>query len=78
MDGEANVDSSDGFDPVEFAEFLEADDSSTPADPAFKERLRQRLWGLVRDNATPTASPLSRIGERPRRSFPDPNTKRPR
>lgn len=39
------------FDPVEFAEFLEADDSPLPIDPAFRERLREQLWGLVRDRA---------------------------
>ena len=63
-----NLDSSDGFDPAEFAEFLEADDSPMPADPAFKERLRQRLWGMVRDNANASAPPPpSRIGDRARR-----------
>jgi hypothetical protein len=36
------------FDPVEFAEFLEADDGPLPVDPDFKEALRERLWELVR------------------------------
>jgi hypothetical protein len=73
------VEPSDGFDPAEFAEFLEADDSALPADPAFKERLRQRLWGMVRDHANTTAPPApSRIGDRARRPLPDPNPKRPR
>jgi hypothetical protein len=77
--GSWNMDSADGFDPAEFAEFLEADDSPMPADPVFKERLRQRLWGMVRDHASPTAPPApSRIGDRARRPQPDPNTKRPR
>jgi hypothetical protein len=42
----------DAFDPAEFAEFLEADDDGRlPADPAFRERLRQELWGMVRSQA---------------------------
>jgi hypothetical protein len=77
--GSWNADSADGFDPAEFAEFLEADDSPIPADPVFKERLRQRLWGMVRDHASAVAPPApSRIGDRARRPQPDPNTKRPR
>jgi hypothetical protein len=39
------------FDPAEFAEFLEADDGPLPVDPAFRERLRQELWGMVRSQA---------------------------
>jgi len=39
------------FDPVEFAEFLEADESPLPIDPAFRERLREQLWQIVRDRA---------------------------
>ena len=31
----------------ELREFLEADLLDVPADPEFKERLRQRLWALV-------------------------------
>ncbi len=31
----------------ELREFLEADLVDVPADPEFKERLRQRLWALV-------------------------------
>jgi hypothetical protein len=78
-DGESHdLDPTDGFDPAEFAEFLEADDSPAPADPAFKERLRQRLWGMVRDNARPTSAPVTRIADRPRRPAPDSSTKRPR
>lgn len=38
------------FDPAEFAEFLEADDAM-PADPGFRERLRDELWGMVRSQA---------------------------
>jgi hypothetical protein len=41
----------DDFDPVEFAEFLRADESLVPPDPGFKERLRQQLWGMVRERA---------------------------
>jgi hypothetical protein len=39
------------FDPVEFAEFLEADDGPIPVDPEFKEQLRERLWRIVRERA---------------------------
>jgi hypothetical protein len=69
----------EGFDPAEFAEFLEADDSPIPADPAFKERLRQRLWNMVREqaDASPPAPP-SPIGSRPRRPNADPKNKLPR
>lgn len=66
------------FDPAEFAEFLEADDSPLPANPAFKERLRQQLWGMVRDNVEATKQPEpTRIGDRPRRRRPGPNPKLP-
>jgi len=39
------------FDPAEFAEFLEADGHPVPADPDFRERLRQQLWTMVRERA---------------------------
>jgi hypothetical protein len=35
----------------ELREFLEADELEVPADPAFKERLRRRLWELVLERA---------------------------
>jgi len=61
------------FDPVEFAEFLNADDSSVPIDPAFRERLRQQLWNLVRDRA----APIARDPASPARSpAPDPKLRR--
>lgn len=51
------------FDPVEFAEFLEAEEGPLPIDPDFRERLREQLWALVRDRAA------ERRGEaRPRRT----------
>lgn len=40
------------FDPVEFAEFLEADEGPLPIDPGFRERLREQLWAIVRDRAS--------------------------
>jgi hypothetical protein len=43
------------FDPVEYAEFLEADDGPLAVDPTFKERLRQRLWAMVRQKAAARA-----------------------
>ena len=55
-----------GFDPSEFAEFLEADDAPIPVDPAFKERLRQRLWTMVRDQMEPERSPPPRRRPTPR------------
>lgn len=49
------------FDPVEFAEFVNADDGPVPIDPVFKARLRARLWSRLqqRENGnrkTPIAS----------------------
>jgi len=35
----------------ELREFLEGDGLDVRADPEFKERLRQKLWELVRANA---------------------------
>jgi hypothetical protein len=73
-----DLDPSERFDPAEFADFLEADDSPMPADPAFKERLRQRLWGMVRENASRAASPASpRVGTRSSQPLPDPKRKPP-
>jgi hypothetical protein len=69
-------DRGEAFDPAEFAEFLEADDSPMPANPAFKERLRQQLWGMVRENAD--ATPPPQLGDRPRRPRPAPKPKLPR
>ena len=37
------------FTSEELREFLEAGDLEVGADPVFKERLRRRLWRLVRD-----------------------------
>jgi hypothetical protein len=54
-----------GFDPVEFAEFLEADHGPLPVDPAFKERLRKQLWAMVREQAEP--APPRPPGRRPPR-----------
>ena len=39
------------FSIDELREFLEADLLDVPVDPEFKERLRERLWDLVRANA---------------------------
>jgi hypothetical protein len=50
VDGRGATEHGD-FDPAEFADFLEADDAPIPADPAFRERLRQELWGMVRSQA---------------------------
>ena len=36
------------FTMDELREFLEADVPGVQADPEFKERLRRRLWGIVR------------------------------
>jgi hypothetical protein len=55
------------FDPAEFAEFLEADDA-VPADPAFRERLRNELWGIVRSQAERRGAlrPRPTLGPKPR------------
>lgn len=36
------------FTMEELREFLEADKLAVHADPAFKERLRRKLWSIVR------------------------------
>jgi hypothetical protein len=36
------------FTPEELREFLEADRLGVRADPEFKERLRRKLWAIVR------------------------------
>ena len=36
------------FSTEELLEFLEADQHPVEADPAFRERLREELWALVR------------------------------
>jgi hypothetical protein len=36
----------------ELLEFLEADADPVPADPEFRERLRERLWGMVKGGVT--------------------------
>jgi hypothetical protein len=36
----------------EILEFLAADEDPIPADPEFRERLRERLWSLVQDGVT--------------------------
>jgi hypothetical protein len=36
------------FSAEELREFLEADHVAVRVDPAFKERLRRRLWDMVR------------------------------
>ena len=74
----SNAGLSEAFDPAEFAEFLEADDSPVPANPAFKERLRQQLWSMVLENADAVGVPApSRIDDRPWRPRPAPNSKLP-
>ena len=40
------------FTSEELREFLEADLVDVRADPEFKERLRRRLWDLVRDRSS--------------------------
>lgn len=64
------------FDPAEFAEFLEADDTPLPVDPGFRERLRNQLWGMVRERAD-AARPRGIGAEtRPRTPQPDPKPRR--
>lgn len=53
------------FDPVEFAEFLDADDGPIPIDPDFRERLRERLWDIVqaRFARVPDGDPAAEAGD---------------
>ena len=46
--GEAGACDETGFDLDELHEFLAADRVEVPVDPAFKERLRRKLWSMVR------------------------------
>lgn len=46
-DWEAVFDRPMEFDPDELREFLAADMMDVPADPEFKEALRQKLWRLI-------------------------------
>jgi hypothetical protein len=50
-EGAALDDSLMDFTLDELREFLEADLVEVRADPEFKERLRRRLWDLVRDRS---------------------------
>ena len=50
-EGAALDDSLTDFTLDELREFLEADLVEVRADPEFKERLRRRLWDLVRDRS---------------------------
>jgi hypothetical protein len=45
---QANDDVTTEFSDDELQEFLEADNLDVNADPAFKERLRRKLWEMVR------------------------------
>jgi hypothetical protein len=51
LEGAALDDSLMDFSLDELREFLEADLVEVRADPEFKERLRRRLWNLVRDRS---------------------------
>jgi len=59
------------FDPAEFADFLAADEGPLPIDPAFRERLRRELWGMVRSQAERT-----RTSGHPVTVLPDPKRRR--
>jgi hypothetical protein len=45
---DADVSETVTFTSEELREFLEADTAGDLADPEFKERLRQRLWDMLR------------------------------
>ena len=47
-DWQSMLDDPMGFDPDELREFLAADIMDVPVDSAFKERLRELLWEMVR------------------------------
>lgn len=62
-DGAVRSTADPDFDPVEFAEFLEADPGPLSIDPGFRARLRERLWEIVREGADrpgPPERPLRR------------------
>jgi len=40
------------FSTQELQEFLEADRNPAPADPVFKEQLREKLWKLLEEQRT--------------------------
>jgi len=42
------------FTSEELREFLEADGLAVEADPAFKERLRRKLWEMVKQRTGPS------------------------
>jgi hypothetical protein len=44
------------FTPAELREFLAADYVPIQADPAFKERLRKKLWTFIRNRTGPGSS----------------------
>jgi len=59
MDSSRGLDAGSAFDEVEsdfnddeLLEFLEADADPAAADPEFRERLREQLWGMVEDGVT--------------------------
>lgn len=64
------------FDPAEFAEFLEADDAPVPVDPGFRERLRNQLWGMVRERADTQRPRGVGADARTRTPKPDPKPRR--
>lgn len=64
------------FDPAEFAEFLEADDATLPADPGFRERLRSQLWSMVRERADAVRPRGIGAEGRSRTPTPDPKPRR--
>ena len=43
------------FSTEELQEFLEADRNPVPADPIFKERLREKLWKLLEEQRAATS-----------------------
>ena len=46
--GEPGACDASGLGPGELREFLSADRVVVPADPVFKERLRRKLWRMIR------------------------------
>ena len=46
------------FSIEELREFVSADLYDVPADPQFKEELRERLWGFLRQRGSAAADPV--------------------
>ena len=49
----------DGFSDAELMEFMAADVDPVPADPVFRDRLREQLWEMVVDERVAGRRPVA-------------------